>query len=186
MNIAVLGGRFDPPHIWHYWIAKQVIESIKTIDQVWYLPDFANALRPIVASSADRLAMIKFLETERQKVSTMAIDRGKTTYTIDIVYQLIKEGRNTHYWIIGSDLIDEFNKWRNCHKLSKLIKFLVFPREGYPIKSLPQNFYPVEGNLITSNISSSYIRRRVNEGLSIKGLVFPEVEEHIKKRNLYK
>ena len=68
MNIAILGGRFDPPHIFHFWTAQQVLENEKGIDQVWYLPDYQNAFKPIIASGTDRLMMLKFMETGRIKI----------------------------------------------------------------------------------------------------------------------
>lgn len=61
MNIAILGGSFDPPHIWHYWTSQQILENVRGIDQVWYMPDYANALKPVVAAVSDRMEMLKFI-----------------------------------------------------------------------------------------------------------------------------
>src|SRR3989304_3792335 len=46
MNIAILGGRFDPPHIWHYWTAQQILENVRGIDKetTTYTVDVANDL----------------------------------------------------------------------------------------------------------------------------------------------
>jgi nicotinate-nucleotide adenylyltransferase len=41
MNIAILFGSFDPPHLGHYLIAHQVKELIK-VDQVWVMSDFSH------------------------------------------------------------------------------------------------------------------------------------------------
>lgn len=186
MNIAILGGRFDPPHIWHFWIAQQVLENVNKIDQVHLMPDFTNAFKEIQASPSDRIEMLHYLETGRIRLSTIAIAKEMITYTVDVVTELSKNTQDIYYWIVGSDVTAEFSRWRDYQKLSRLIKFLVFPRKDYPIKSLPSNFYRVGGNLILTNISSSLIRNRIKHGATITGLVFPEVEEYIKKRNLYK
>lgn len=186
MNIAVLGGRFDPPHVWHFWTAQQILENVPGIDQVWFMPDYNNAFKPIVALPADRIEMLHFLETGRIKLSTIAAAKETTTYTIDIVQTLIKDPSNRYFWMVGSDVMGEFTRWRDYQRLSRLIQFLVFPRKDYPIKSLPSGFHRVEGNLLLSNISSSLIRERVKKGLPITGLVFPEAEEYIRRRNLYK
>ena len=186
MNVAILGGRFDPPHIWHFWTAQQILENVKGMDQVWLLPDYNNAFKPIVASPSERIEMLHYLETGRIKLSTIAIASETTTYTVNIVSELIQDPYNRYYWVVGSDVTAEFTRWRDYQKLSRLIQFLVFPRKDYPIKNLPLGFHRVEGNFLLSNVSSSLIRDRVKKGLSITGLVFPEVEDYIRRRNLYK
>lgn len=186
MNIAILGGRFDPPHTWHFWVAQQVLENVKGIDQVWFMPDYSNAFKPIIAPTADRIQMLHFLETGRIRLSTIAIAREVTTYVVQMVQELVKDPHNHYYWVVGSDITAGFSKWRDYLKLSRLIKFLVFPRKDYTTRTLPPGFHRVEGSLLLSNISSSLVRDRVKKNLPITGLVFPEVEEYIRKRNLYK
>ena len=109
-----------------------------------------------------------------------------TTYTVSVVQELIKDTNNKYYWIVGSDILNEFSKWRDFQKLSRLINFLVIPRKDFPIRSLPSGFKRVEGNLMLSNVSSSIIRERIKQGRTIAGLVFSEVEAYIRKNNLYK
>jgi nicotinate-nucleotide adenylyltransferase len=186
MNIAILGGRFDPPHIWHYWTALQVLENVKGMDQVWFMPDHSNAFKPIIASVSDRIEMLHALETGRLRLSTIAAARMEKTFTINIVSELIKDTQNKYYWIVGSDILNEFHRWREYQKLSRLIQFLVIPRKDFPIKSLPAEFKRIEGNWMMSNVSSTLIRERVKRGLPIRGLVLPEVEEIIRRKNLYK
>lgn len=186
MNIAILGGRFDPPHIWHFWTAQQILENIKGMDQVWYLPDHSNAFKQITASVVDRIEMLHFMETGRIRLSTIAAAKEMMTYTIQIVQEFKKDTNNRYFWIVGSDALMEFTRWRDYQKLSRLIEFIVFPRKDYPIRILPPGFHKVEGKLLLSNISSSVVRERVKRGLTISGLVFPEVEEYIRKKNLYK
>ncbi|OGG00805.1 nicotinate (nicotinamide) nucleotide adenylyltransferase [Candidatus Gottesmanbacteria bacterium RBG_16_38_7b] len=186
MNIAILGGRFDPPHIWHYWTAQQVLENTKGIDQVWYMPDYQNYFKNIVASADDRLEMLKSMETGRIRISLIGIVQPTITYTVSIVSELIKNTADRFFWIVGSDILNEFSRWRDYQKLSRLISFLVFPRKDFPIKHLPAGFIRIEGNLMLSNVSSTIVRDRVRKGLTIAGLVFPEVEEYIRRKNLYK
>lgn len=186
MNIAVLGGKFDPPHIWHFWTAQQIIENVPSIDQVWFMPDYENAFKKIIAEPSDRVEMLHYMETERIKLSTIAVARETVTYTVEIVRDLLKYANNRYYWIVGSDITNEFTRWRDYKKLAKTIEFLVVPRKDYPIKSLPSGFQRVQGNLMLSNVSSTLIRERVKKDQPIAGLVFPEVEEYIKRRNLYK
>ena len=186
MNVAVLGGRFDPPHIWHFWSAQQVLENVSGIDQVWYLPDYKNAFKPIEASSSDRLSMLKFMETGRIKTSTAATEDQTITYTVTVIRKLIEEGNNRYFFIVGSDILNEFHKWRDFRKLTNIVNFLVFPRKDFPIKNLPAGFGRIEGNIMMSNVSSTIIRERIKKGLTVSGLIFQEVENYIRQKNLYK
>ncbi len=186
MNIAILGGKFDPPHVWHFLAAQQVLDYKKELDQVWLMPDFTNAFKPIEAIPSDRIEMLHFLETGRIKLSTIAIAKEETTYTINIIRELEKDKNNNYYWIVGSDVIAEITRWRDYQKLARIIKFIVFPRKDHPIKNLPDGFVQLNGDLLVSNISSTMIKKRVKDNLSITGLVFPEVEDYIRRRNLYK
>src|SRR3989338_5173061 len=143
MNIAILGGRFDPPHIWHFWTAQKILENVKDMDQVWLLPDYSNAFKPIIAAPSDRVEMLHYLETGRIKLSTIAVVRETVTYTISIVRELVKDINKRYFWVVGSDVVREFTRWRDYQKLAKLIEFLVIPRKDYPINSLPAGFCKV-------------------------------------------
>ncbi len=188
MNIAILGGRFDPPHWGHFWIAEQVLERGPGINEVWLMPTYKHPWKDCLADPGSRLTMVKFLEKEGIVASAIEIERSGTSYTIETI-KYLKENYQEHkfYWIVGSDAIADFSRWRQAQKLCQLIPFLVFPRGGYPIKLLPFGMKKINGeNLIQTNLSSTHIRERLQKSLPIKGLVPPEVENYIKQKNLYR
>ncbi len=188
MRIAILGGRFDPPHWGHFWVARQVLEKGKGIDQVWLMPVYTHPWKASLASPFDRLNMLSFLTAAGIAVSDIEIQRGGISYTIETIRHL-KENYPEHQfcWVVGSDALADFAKWRQAQKLATLLPFLVFPRSGYPIKILPFGMKRIEGeDIIQTNLSSSYIRQRLKAGLSIFGLVPEKVEDYIQKKNLYR
>lgn len=186
MNIAVLGGKFDPPHFGHLLVINQILEKIPHIDRVLLIPVNTHPWKTLVASPSDRFSMTKLLESERIKVSDIDTKRGGETYTIDTIKELTANKSNKYFWINGSDILEEFHKWRDYKKLIKLITFLIFPRAGFPVKKLPTGFKLVPGrDLLVNNYSSTAIRERVRLGLSIKGLVPDKVAHHIKIHHLY-
>src|SRR5579885_2003734 len=147
MNIAVFGGRFDPPHNGHIRIAKTLLKIRPDIDAIWLMPANTHPWKPMVASPADRLAMVKFLEEDKIKVSDRDIKRGGETYTIDTVRELIKYRGNKYFWVCGIDQIKDFCRWKEYDELQNLIDFLVFPRPGFDAKTnLPAKFNLVQGN----------------------------------------
>ncbi len=187
MNVAILGGRFDPPHYGHVWVARQILEKGPAISQVWLMPVNKHPWKDTVADSSDRLSMVRLIEGNGLKSSAIEIERGGTSYTVETI-KVLKENYPTYkfYWIVGSDTLNDFSKWRQAQKLSLIAPFLVFPRGGYPIKMLPIGMQKINGDeLIQTNLSSTHIRNRLQKGLSIYGLVPSQVEEYIRQKKLY-
>jgi len=188
MNIAVLGGSFDPPHIGHYLVVKQIQELRPDIDKILLVPAYRHQWKPIQASPENRLAMIRCLIDEGIELSDMEIKRKRGEYTIDTIRQLKKQIDATFYFIVGSDIIYEFDRWKKTEELIQLTTFLVFPRDPYHVpKKIPKGFELVQDkHLITTNLSSTAIRDRVRNGKSIEYLVPKEVENYIILNKLYK
>lgn len=186
MKVGILGGSFDPPHLGHLLVARQTREIV-SLDEVWLMPYFAHGWDPVVASAQDRLAMAKLLEERGVVVSEEEIHRGEKSYTIDTVHRLKSRHTHSFFWIVGSDVLAQFPKWKQSQQLVREVRFLVFPRNGYPLPAhLPTGFLPVTStNLVTSNISSSLVRSRLQRGLSVVGLIPEAVLSYIQKRHLY-
>jgi len=187
MNIALFGGRFDPPHNSHLAIARYVLSADIGIDEVWLLPARTHPWRSIIASNRDRLAMLRVLENPRIKVKEIDIQRGEPTYTIDTIRELQKSFPHTFFWICGIDQLPDLPRWKDFSQVQALLTFLVVPREGYtkPI-ALPQNIILLPGTSPSTSLSSSEIRDKIKRGVSIKGLVPEKVEEYIREKELYK
>ena len=166
MQIGVLGGSFDPPHIGHLLSAQQLVD-FGFCGQVWLMPCFAHVWEKKLSPVKHRLRMTRFLENKKIKVSTLEIEQKKALPTIETLRLLKRRYPQHHFcWVIGGKSLLELPKWRDYEELIKNYYFLIVPEEG--------------------GISSSIIRERVKKGLSIKGFVPEEVEAYIKKHGLYK
>ncbi len=187
MNIAVLGGSFDPPHIGHYLVIRQILDFRPDIDKILLIPAYKHQWKPSFASVKDRLLMTKSLVQEKTEISYIEIERKGVSYTIDTVRLIKQKTQATLFWLAGSDILYEFDRWEKTEELINLTTFLIFPRDPYHLpKNLPKGFELVQNkNLITANISSTKIRDRVKNGLSIKHLVPNEVQKYIAKQKLY-
>jgi nicotinate-nucleotide adenylyltransferase len=186
MKIAVLGGGFNPPHLGHLLICQQVL-AFTDIEEVWLLPYFAHPWEKPSISPDDRLAMCKTMESKTIKVSDIEIAQRRKNYTFETIDLITRKYPNhTFSWIIGSDLYEEFFSWEKSLEMVEKVNILVFPRAGWPITKLPANFWTIKDELLTtSDTSSEKIRKMIKEGLSIKGLVLPEVEKYIFDHGLY-
>lgn len=185
MNIAILGGRFDPPHNGHLAIAREILRIFPSIFEVWLIPANTHPWKDMAAPAHDRLLMTEFLASRSVKVSDIDIKRGGETYTIDTVTELQKDISNQYFWIIGSDQIADFSRWKDSSILAHKIKFVVIPRVGSESVSLPENFIWAKGADVP-DISSSLIRERIKNNQPISDLVPKEVESYITSKGLYK
>lgn len=197
MKIGILGGGFDPPHIGHTLIAAQVHELLG-IDQVWFVPCYQHPFNKPLSLPIHRLKMVEKLESSFIKTSSYEIQQATVSFAIDTLKGLSKRyPSHTFYWIVGTDQIPLFHKWKDWQEIIKKFGLIIFPRGEYSytkrdiaksfnLPALPENILVVHSkNLIVTNISSTHIRDRVKNNLPIAMLVHPDVKEYIKSRNLY-
>ncbi len=184
MKIGILGGVFNPPHIGHLLIAQQMLD-FTDIDEVWFMPNFGQCPpKRGVAPVEDRLAMTKLLALPKTKVSTIEIDNKLDGKTINLIPHLPKG--NEYAFIMGSDWLPSFHTWDNWQELLASLPFYVFPRNGYPTEPLEKGMTLVSHELlVTTNISSTRVRERIEAGLSVEQFVPKEVGEYIKEHKLY-
>lgn len=202
MKIAILGGAFDPIHIGHYLVARQVKEQLK-MDEVWlmvcysYFPEFPEKLKRIT-SFEERFHMASLLAKGTILVSDFEERNNKRSRTIDTLRLLKKERPNDEfYWIIGSDALPTFHLWNEWETLVREHNLVIFPRdtdfktlekrvlESFKLTSIPKNITIVEGNLIVSTISSTHVRGRVRNGQTIEHFVPQEVKKYIEQKGFY-
>ena len=194
MKIAILGSPFDPPHLGHQLIIQQVLD-FTDVDLVWLAPCYRHAFDKKLSAVEHRAAMAKLLAVNNKvKYCGDEIDNQLDGSTFKLM-KLLKQKHSQHQFsfIIGSDNLKTFKKWRQWEKLLKTTKFLVFPRPefDYNLKKyvLDNPEYQLElihhPLLVTINISSTNIRERIKKGFSISILVPKEVENYIKEHKLY-
>ncbi|MBI2443067.1 MAG: nicotinate (nicotinamide) nucleotide adenylyltransferase [Candidatus Levybacteria bacterium] len=188
MKVAVFGGRFDPPHIGHYWVIRQVLDFRRDIEKVILVPSYQHQWKDAVAMGEERLEMLSTFTSEHIEVSDIELQRRGVSYSIDTIKALKEKEHSDITWILGSDILSEFDRWEKAQELVKEATFLIFPRDPYHLpEKIPQGFEVLSDHrLITSNLSSTVIKRRRKQGMSLKGFVLPEVEEYILEHELYK
>ena len=135
-----------------------------------------------------------------------AVKRGKS-YTVDTLQALRERYPGDElFFILGSDAFLDMPKWREPEKLTGMTDFIIVARPGFSFDAIEGSPYIVslkshEGayacySLVSGrsaflvpvtqmDISSSGIRRLVEEKKSIKYLLPASVERYIKKNKLY-
>lgn len=198
MNIAILGGSFDPPHRGHVTVANRLLK-LYCFDQVWLMPLFHHPFNKNLSAPDKRLEMTKYLEESPIKVSDLEIRKKTISYTIDTLRFLTKTRPEDKFcWIIGTDQIESFTKWKEWKEIVNNFKLIIVPRTGFnKARKLLKNItkqVAVAKNIILIDkkrfppiyISSTLTRKRVKKNKSISNMVPKKIEKYIVKHNLYK
>lgn len=214
MHMAIFGGTFNPIHFGHLRIAEEVLEDLG-LDKAVFMPASVPPHKPEapVTPPQARLEMLRLAIADNPnfEASDAEIKRGGRSFTIDTVRELREKGPKDIRisLIVGDDSFNNITTWCEYEALIESANFIVVPRPGYAMKK-PAEALPVElarkfwydsdtdsymnsyGTAITyiqttlMDISSSDIRRRVKEGLSVRYLMPEEVIGYIMKEGLYR
>lgn len=198
MKIGVLGGTFDPVHCGHLIIAEEARLKFSLI-KVLFVPAGQPWLKTdrVITEASHRIEMVKRAIADRPyfELSTVEVDRPGPSYTVETIailqQQLGTEARI--FFLLGWDSLAELPQWKEPARLVKLCRLVAVNRPGFSRPGLEALEIEVPGitqsvvwlDIPPVDISSSDIRRRVAQGLSIHGLVPDAVEEYIKGHNLY-
>lgn len=137
INVAILGGTFNPIHNSHIDVAKFVLNTSKQFDEVWLMPAYKHMYNKEMVSSKHRLEMCKLASKVdgRIKVFDYEIRNQLSGETYNLVKRLKTETELTEKYkfsmIIGLDNANTFDKWVNYEELERLMSFVVIPRKGY-------------------------------------------------------
>lgn len=187
-RVGIFGGLFDPPHIGHLIVAQAVLEEF-SLDSIVFVPAGNPPHKSKYSSFKTRYAMTVLAIKDNKKFALSDIENripGKT-YTIDVIRELKKTTRGRLYLIIGSDQWSEIQTWRAPHSLLQECKIVVVPRTGYRIRKNGHSRHKIlTSNAPRIDISSTLIRKHVQNKKSIQYLVTPHVHTYIKQHRLYR
>lgn len=200
MRLGLFGGTFDPIHYGHLILAEQCREQVP-LDRVWFLPagDPPHKRGHELTPARQRMEMIEMAIAghEAFELSTLEVDRGGTSYTVDTLEQLRKKDPARElFFLIGSDSLADLPLWREPRRIAELATLVVVMRPGSPLPDWGE-LVPLLGEeqvaglqehvvaMPLIDISSTDLRRRVSEGRSIRYLLPRAVECYTKEQGLY-
>ncbi len=163
-KLGLLGGTFDPIHNAHIEIAL-LAKQRHDLDEVHFIVAKDPPLKEhVVLDAENRFQLaVKALESYTGLIaSRVELDRPGKSYTyltIEDYKKLFPEAEL--FWIMGEDAFSNLEKWKNYDYLKENLNFLVFPRTT------------------CDGLSSTQIKERIKNKLSLKGLVSAEIEQLI-------
>jgi nicotinate-nucleotide adenylyltransferase len=199
MKIGVLGGTFDPIHSAHLVIAEEARLKLG-FAKVLFVPAGNPWLKTDrkITPAAHRVEMLKRAISANPyfELSTVEVDRTGPSLSVDTVTILQRQMGTgaTLYFLVGWDSLTGLPQWKEPDRLIRLCKLVAVTRPGFSrpdLQALESSVPGVTGSVVwmdiqPMDISSSDIRDKVAQGMSIHGLVPDEVETYIKENKLYR
>jgi nicotinate-nucleotide adenylyltransferase len=198
MRIGVIGGTFDPIHLGHLIVAEEARVRLG-LSRVVFVPagQPPHKLERAIADPEHRFEMIRLATADNQAfcVSRVDLDREGPCYTVETI-GLLQEawGQEVEiYFLIGADSLADLPTWREPERLLRLCRLVAVARPGYKVdlRALERKLAGVTClvemlDVPTLDISSTEIRRRAREGLSMRYLVPGTVARYVAEHGLYR
>lgn len=184
-RIGIMGGTFDPIHNGHIKMADAAKKEYH-LEKVIFL---TSGNPPHKQNKKILDAKIRHIMVKRA-ISGMdgfepcdwEVQRKEYSYTLNTLLYFKEVYPDAElFFIIGGDSLRDFDKWYKPEEIIRLATILVYDRSGGELKS---DFAKIiHGEKM--DISSTKIREMVANGESISHLVPKEVNDFIKRNNLY-
>lgn len=197
-RLGIMGGTFDPIHYGHL-VTAEAARSRFQLDEVVFVPaghpPHKQAKKVTDAQHRYMMTLLATVTNPYFKISDIEITRGGLSYTYDTV-RFFKEQYNSKlevFFITGADAVSEIMTWRKIDRLLYECNFIAATRPGYSFDNFMND--AVFPQLLISKlaflevpalaISSTDVRRRIENGEPIKYLLPETVETYIYKNALY-
>lgn len=194
MRVGVYSGSFDPVHLSHYEIVYKTL-YLDLVDKVFVIPSFKHPYKQSQASFEDRINMLSIAFgglINSGQVDILDVERfNESGLTYDLLSMIKTHKINSEIsLIIGSDCWEVFDtEWKFWNKIINEFEIIVYCREqNYKLKEYNgiKKVSKVELPNILKVISSSNIRSKCLQGLSIDEECNILVSEYINQNRLYK
>lgn len=213
--VALFGGTFDPIHAGHIAVA-QAAQKRFHLDAIHFVPSarpphkprselmpFVHRYTMVALACADHRGFLPSLAEAPMDGATPHF-----FYTVDTVRRFRRDHPNDHiYFIVGADQFLEIPTWKNYESLLDLCDFIIASRPGFRIEALRLVVPPEKLGratvsdphkivlsksvvhlltTVSSHVSSTEVRDRLEQQRTIHGLVPARVEEYILGQALYR
>lgn len=196
MRTGILGGTFNPPHNGHLAAARLVRDKL-ALDQVLFIPTNQPPHKDLphaTATTAQRCEMVRRMVEDLPwaSLSTIEIERGGASYTVDTLYKLKERGiYGDLFLIMGTDMLMMLDcGWRAPDEICKMCTLAVVARAEGDGDAMNQKAdqlrrkYGADIRLIDGpvlEVSST----RLREGGALSFLTPPPVFQYIQQNRLY-
>ncbi len=196
---GVLGGTFNPIHIGHLIIAEQAYSEFN-LDRVLIMPSgnsyFKENLQIPEGEIRLEMCALAVADNPHFEVSDIEVKRGGRTYTYESLEELhALYPDDEFYFICGADIVEQIKLWKYPEKIFAASTILAAVRDNTDEEGLMREVRQYEAEYDAKielmhtgrmDISSTELRRRISENLSVKYYLPDGLIEFISEKGLYR
>lgn len=190
-RVLLYPGSFNPLHVGHIGLANFIIEEKSDrFDELWFMLTPRSPFKqgePMLSDSF-RAEWIREIikDYHKVKLSLEELDLPEPHYTYNTIRHL-KEKYPKHKFtlLIGSDSLQDFEKWHRSAELLEEIDILVYPRPHHPLEAIKlaqSQKVEILEDAPMFEISSTIIRKLLKEGKALPFLLGIDTDQPIYKR----
>ena len=194
-RVGIVGGTFDPIHVGHIAMAEAGAHC-GGLERVLLVPANVPPHRPpAVAPAADRLEMCRLAAAGRLwlEVSDIEVRRPGASYTVDTLRALADERPGDDlYLVLGWDAARDIRGWRSPDDVLRLARLVIVTRPRHappsPADVAAAGIDPARAvicDVQTPDVESTDVRRLIESGESLDGVLDRSVESYVRRRDLY-
>ena len=163
-KIGILGGSFNPAHAGHIHISNIARISLG-VDEVWWLVAPQNRLKSSMEMENfdKRLSYARLFTNELPYIKVLDIEEKNKLYASYMTINFLnsKSQKVKFIWLMGSDILENFNRWLYPTSIAKNMYVAVISRPGFSSSFLntPQTT-KLGKRLKTSKSKSIFLRKK--------------------------
>lgn len=191
MKIGLYFGTFNPVHVGHVILANHMLHHT-ALDEIWMVvtPHNPHKKKHTLLDNHHRLEMVYKATEEYDHIHPSDIEFKLTqpNYTINTLVHLSEKFPQHEFAIMmGEDNLRSFHKWKNYEMILQDYDVFVYPRiaenqEEVILKSHPK-LHLIQAPIV--DISSTLIRKSIQDKKSVQHLLAPKVWSYIDLMNFY-
>jgi nicotinate-nucleotide adenylyltransferase len=180
VEVALLGGSFNPPHVGHL-LAAVFVRATEGADEVWLMPTYQHPFGKAAVEFEHRLEMCEAMAREigpwlkSTDVERAVGGAGRTIDTLTFLSARYPEHRFS--LVIGSDILKDLPSWKEFDRIRQLARAVIINRAGHP--SAEAVGPPL------AEVSSTQIRAMFEAGIEPVSLVPRAVLRYAREQGLY-
>lgn len=194
LRLGIFGGTFDPPHLGHVTVARDVADAL-ALDPVLWVPARVSPhkLHRPVSPPALRLEMLGAAAAldPRFRVSALELEREGPSYTVDTLRELSARWPGAGlFLILGADQLRSFASWRSPEEILGMATLVLMDRDGQDAAEvapeLPGMDRALHVPVTRVDVSATGVREAVARGRDVSGMVPAGVLDVIRREGLYR
>lgn len=197
-TVGILSGTFDPVHLGHMTVADEAMRQLG-LSEILLIPtsySFGKRSTDMTPINHRReMLRIAIKDIPFLTLSSLHITRANIETSWEIIRTYAdRHGQRQVFLLMGCDAFNHLPQWDQLRRAIELCRIVVFPRRGCRLPDLEHLQSSLQGiiesitilDMVPVDVSSSEIRQRVRQGLTITGLVSRNVADYIYRYGLYR